>query len=435
MRLVRLSARFLLIVWIFKAAVVRYGWARAGAGRLSREDRDRLRGRVLADTLQRLGATFVKFGQILSTRADLLPPGIIESLGVLQDQVPPIAFEQIQAVLEGELDPQARARLVSIEPIPIAAASVAQVHRGELSSGESVALKVQRPRARAQIERDLVLMRLGARLLEWIPSIRLLSLRGAVERFGAALLAQLDFRREAENNLRFAANFASVEGVDVPRLFPELCTERILAMEFIEGVRATEPEKVGGDRKALAQRGLHAILKMVFQDAFVHADLHPGNILLTADDRVVLIDLGLVAEIRDDMRRPWNETFIAVSQHDGVRAAELFYGYAPEVGTADYACYERDVVQYFGTFHGKPLGEVEASVVIGGMMNVLRRHRVQVDPIFTVVNIAMLVAEGLGKQLDPELDLIGASAPHLMAAVATAPPGRGPRRSPPLAAA
>ncbi|MFW5921070.1 MAG: ABC1 kinase family protein, partial [Polyangiales bacterium] len=229
-------------------------------------------------------------------------------------------------------------------------------------------------------------------------------------------------------NRRFAHNFADVEGVDVPALYDELCTRRVLTMELVEGVRATEPEKVGGDPKKLALRGLDAILRMVFQHGFVHADLHPGNIILTRDDRVVLIDLGLVAEIPDDMKRPWVETFMALASQDGAAAARLFYVYAPRVGTKDYAAYERDVVAYFQEIAGKTLGEVETSAVIGGVMAILRRHQVQIDPVFTVVNIAMLVAEGLGKQLDPSLDVVQLAVPYLTEAMATAPTGRGPRR-------
>src|SRR5689334_16524181 len=281
---------------------------------------ERLRGDHVARLLERLGATFVKFGQILGTRPDLLGPGIIEALSRLHDRVPPAPYPVMLAVIDAELPPDKRATVVEIEPVPVAAASVAQVHRAKLTDGRPVALKVQRPEARAQIERDLVLMGLGVRLIDAIPSVHLLSLPGSVERFGAALRGQLDFRLEAENNRRFARNFADVEGVDVPFLYDDLCTERVLAMEFIDGVKATQPEKVGGDRAKLARTGAAAILKMVFEDGFVHADLHPGNILLTPE-RVVLIDLGLVAEIPPELMRPWVETFAALAQQNGKEVA------------------------------------------------------------------------------------------------------------------
>ena len=352
----------------------------------------------------------------------------------LQDNVRPIPFAQVQHVIDQDLPPAARARIVSIDPVPVAAASVAQVHKGVLDDGQVVAIKVQRPLAAPQIERDLVLMDLGARVLEWIPSLKLLSLRGSVAQFAEAMHRQVDFEKEASNNRRFAANFADVDGVGVPALVEDLCSRRVLTMAFVDGVRATEPEKVGGDRKLLARRGAGAIQQMVFKDGFVHADLHPGNILLTDAGEVVLIDLGLTAEIPKDLMRPFIETFHALSQKDGKAAARLFYVYAPTVGTKDYAQYEREVTEYFDTFYGKPLGELEASEVVTGIMNILRRHKVQIDPSFTVVHIAMLVAEGLGKQLDPDIDLIEFATPMLLEVVVTAPPGRAPEREVPGAA-
>jgi ubiquinone biosynthesis protein len=272
-------------------------------------------------------------------------------------------------------------------------------------------------------------------LVNLVPSMRMLSLPGSFERFAESLRGQLDFRLEAENNRRFAKNFAHTGDVDVPALYPELCSRRVLAMDFIDGVKATDTDAVLGDRKKLARIGGETVLQMVFVDAFVHADLHPGNILLTADSRVVLIDLGMVTEIPPGLRRPWIETFVALSQKDGAQAARLFFMHAPTIGRTVYADFERDVVEQLQPILGKKLGEIEVGQAVSGMMNVLRRHQVQVDPSYTVVNIAMLVAEGLGKQLDPEIDLMTLAIPYLMRAMETAPPGREPFRMPPDAPA
>jgi ubiquinone biosynthesis protein len=433
MRALRLAVRFAHIALVMALAVIGYAFRRLAAGRLDRAGVEALRGERLAAVMERLGATFIKFGQIMSTRPDLLGPGYTQKLARLQDAVPPAPFAVVAAMLDRELDPAARARLASIEPEPVAAASVAQVHRATLDTGEVVALKVQRPEAEPQIERDLAILTFFARLVDKLPSVHLLSIPGAVARFAESLRGQLDFRLEAEHNRRFAANFADVPAVGVPRLFPDLCTRRVLAMEFIHGAKATERDRIHGDKKKLARIGGEAILKMVFVDGFVHADLHPGNILLTDDDRVILIDLGMVTEIPPDLRRPWVETFIALSQSDGPKAAQLFYGYAPSVGETRYAEFERDVSANLAKLAGKSLGEVEVGEAVSGMMNVLRRHRVQVDPTFTVVHIGLLVAEGLGKQLDPEIDMVGMAVPFLMSAMMSAPAARPPAREPPKA--
>jgi ubiquinone biosynthesis protein len=424
--------RAVWIILVFAGGILGYLLRRPFQGRLDRRAVEFLRGEALARVLQRLGATYVKFGQILGSRPDLLGPGYIEALARLQDAVLPVSFADIETVLREELSPSARARLASVEQTPLAAASVAQVHRATLDDGREIALKVQRPRAREQIERDLSLLTWGAALVDRIPSVHMLSLPGAIHEFGVALHGQLDFRREADNNRRFAENFKSSDEVRVPELVPELCSERVLAMEFVRGVKASQPEKVGGDRKRLARIGSETVLKMIFRDGFVHADLHPGNVLLTDDGKVVLIDLGMVATIPGEMVRPWVETNLALAQQDGRKAAELFYGYAPSVGTRDYAQYESDVEAYFKSLYGKRFGELEVTEVVSGIMNILRRHGVKIDPVFTVVNVSLLVAEGLGKQLDPDMDMVELSKPFLFEALMKAPPGKAPVRAAPL---
>jgi ubiquinone biosynthesis protein len=428
MRFLRLALRFWIILLLCTGALIAYFGGRIALGRTSALNVERLRGARLASLFERLGATFVKFGQILSTRPDVLGPGYTEELARLQDAVPAARFSVMERVLNEDLGKAGLERIAHIDPVPVAAASVAQVHAARLASGERAALKIQRPEARSQIERDFAILEFGARLLDALPLLKPLSLPGAIARFGDALRAQLDFKQEAAHNRRFAANFAGVAGVAVPKLFDDLCTPRVLAMEFIDGIKATEPERVGRNRQKLAQGGAQSILKMVFVDGFVHADLHPGNIILSNDGRLVMIDFGVVSEIPPDLMRPWVELFVALARRDGAAAARLFYVYAPSVDGTDYPAFERDVVAYFEALYGKKLAEVEVSQAVSGLMNVLRHHRVQVDATFTVVNIALLVAEGLGKQLDPTIDLVPLAAPYLEQALLSAPPARPPLR-------
>lgn len=425
----RLYARLLEIVWVFALVPFRYlAWQLTRPSPPTTDEAEREQGALFANALERLGATYVKLGQILGSRPDLLPPGWVASLARLQDRVAPVSYETIEGVLSRAWTSEQRALVAEIDREPLAAASVAQVHAARLATGEEIVLKVQRPDARPQIERDLVLMRLGAALVDRIPTVELLSLPGAVERFGDALASQLDFERERENNRRFTHNFRRVRGVRFPTVIDALSGPDVLVMLRAPGVKATELEKVGGNRHELAERGGRAILKMVFEDGFVHADLHPGNIFLAEDGTMTMLDLGLAAEIPEDMRRPWLDTFSALAARDGKRCAALFYGYAPTVGAIDYPVYEREVAGYLTQLYGARLADVEVSAVVSGMMNVLRRHHVQIDPVFTVVNVALLVAEGLGKQLDPSVDLVVLAVPFLLAAQLSAPPGRAPLR-------
>lgn len=425
MRIVAIAVRCVVVLAVFAAAFARYAARRLTGGGRGRLARDALRGEVLALALERLGATFVKLGQIVATRPDVVPEGITRALARLQDDVPPAPFEEVERVLSEELTAEERMRLRSIEHAPVAAASVAQVHRAVLDDGSVVAVKVQRERARSQIERDLSLFAAGAWLLDKLPRMRWVSLPGAVERFGVALRAQLDFALEAANNRRLAKNFAGDPRIRVPRLHDALCTRRVLTMEFVKGVRPTD---VAEGREALAQAGLRCIAQMVFIDGFVHADMHPGNLMFTRDGHVYLIDLGLVAEIPEPMRKPWVETFMAVAACDGRRAAELFYTYAPAVQTADYDAYEAEVIAHLERLRGRPLAELEVTTAVGGAMAILRKHRVQVDPTFTVVQLAMLVAEGVGKQLDPRIDVQASVGPYLAQAAMRWSEGALPRR-------
>jgi ubiquinone biosynthesis protein len=425
MRIVTLLARSVVVVAVLFAALAAYAFARlSGRGR-DAHARDVLRGEILARALERLGATFIKLGQIVATRPDVVPEGITRALARLQDNVPPAPFEEVERVLAEELPADARTRFRSIERTPVAAASVAQVHRGVLDDGSVVAIKVQRARARAQIERDLSLFAFGAWLLDKLPRMRWVSLPGAVERFGAALHAQLDFALEAANNRRLSANFRSDARIRVPALHDALCANRVLTMQFVDGVK---PTNVVDGRVELAQAGLRCIAQMVFLDGFVHADMHPGNLMFTRDGHVYLIDLGLVAEIPERMRKPWVETFLAVAACDGARAAELFYVYAPAAEMSDYDAYEAEVVAHLERLRGRPLAELEVTTSVGGVLDILRRHRVQVDPTFTVVQLAMLVAEGLGKQLDPQIDVFTSVGPYLAQAAVLWADGAPPLR-------
>jgi ubiquinone biosynthesis protein len=378
-------------------------------------ERQRWFGARFASLLIALGATFVKVGQIMSTRPDLFPPHIIKALTRLQDNVGAFAWRHVERTLVEELGKPVNELFASFNQEPVASASVAQVHRATLHTGEAVAVKVRRPGLDDIVRFDLAVMKLFARFVALVPSLRLLAPVESVEEFGRAIHAQIDLRIEAANNRRFTESFAADPDVTFPKLFPTLCGSRVLTMAFIEGVKVLDaPAKSGANPTRLAVIGFRTLLKMVFDDGFVHADLHPGNILVDKDGKVVILDLGLTAELDEAARRAFAQFFASWAGGDGTVMARLMSELSPSSKVKDYASYEREVMEFVGRYHGKPLGEVQVSTVAFDMMNILRRHRVRVNPVYTMANVAIAVTEGIGKQLDPSLDLVQAAMPFFI---------------------
>lgn len=376
-----------------------------------RDRRKAWRGERLAALLSQLGATYVKVGQIMSTRPDLLPPHYIAGLGRLQDDVGAFHYRHIERAFREDFGKSPDELFSAFSQVPVASASVSQVHRATLADGTEVAVKVRRPRIEQIVGFDLAVMRFFARLLAIIPSYGLLAPVESVNEFGRAIRMQIDFENEAQNNLRFHENFAGDPEVELPRLCPKLCSRRILTMTFIEGPKVLEATEDPEARARLARIGFRILLQMVFEDGLVHADLHPGNILVTREGKVALLDLGLTAELDDKYRRVFAQYFAAWAASDGAAMARLMSEFSPSASVPDYPAFEADVVAFCRRYVGKPLGEVQVSTVAFEMMGILRRHRVRVNPVFTMVNIAIAVTEGIGRQLDPSLDLLAQGVP------------------------
>lgn len=387
---------WLLLLVSFRGKAARQAWF---AGRL-------------AALLIGLGATFVKVGQIMSTRPDLFPPHVIRALTRLQDDVGAFAWRHVERAFVEDLGKPPDELFARFDRTPVASASVAQVHKAELADGTAVAVKVRRPGLPELVAFDLTVMRWIAHLVALVPSARLLAPVESVDEFGRAIRAQIDLSIEAGNNARFTRNFASDPDLGFPRLHPALCSPRILTMDFIVGAKVLDaPRAQGADATRLAKIGFRTLLQMVFADGFVHADLHPGNILVDRDGKVVLLDLGLTAELDEHARRAFAMSFAAWASGDGKTMAKLMAEFSPSAKVRDYPAYEADVIAFVGRYLGKPLGEVQVSTVALDMMNILRTHKVRVNATYTMCNVAIAVTEGIGKQLDPGLDLMREALP------------------------
>ncbi len=382
-------------------------------------------GRALVGLCTALGATFIKVGQIASTRADLLPRPLVDELAQLRDRVPPFPFSDVRATVEAALGRPLEAIYAVFDPEPVAAASVAQVHRAVLrDGGETVGVKVRRPDIleRVALDRSILLF-VGRALERLVPSFRLMSLEGALRTFCDAVEQQIHLASEVEHNRRFARNFADDADIHFPRLVPDACADAVLTMEFVEGVREEDLEARGVDVRRVVDAGMRCVCRMVFLHGFVHADLHPGNVRFLAPGRIVLLDLGLVGELDDADRLSFAELLYALSTGDGVTVARIFFASAPHTAVPDYAAYEREIVAFVDNVRARGLANLQVTLEIGRIFDILRRHRIQSRSHMTMVNLALMTAEGMGKRLAPELSLTDAALPYLAEALGRAAPG------------
>ena len=376
-------------------------------------------GVALVRLCTRLGATFIKVGQIASTRADLLPRPLVEELAALQDRVPAFPFPTVRSLVECELARPLGDVFASFDEEPVAAASVAQVHRAVLrEGGEVVAVKVRRPDIIDKVRLDrailLAVARAGERL---VPSLRLVSLATAMGIFCDAVEEQLHFTNEAANNARFQANFAADPEVAFPCLRPDLCTDGILVMEFVDGVREADLDAHPIDVRRVVTAGMRCVCRMIFSHGFVHADLHAGNLRFFPPGRVVLLDLGLVGRLSDEDRLGVAALLFAFASGDGHTVARLFYDGAPYRATPDYDAYEREVVTVVESLHQRGMASMQITVEIGRLFDILRRHHIHARSHMTMVNLALMAAEGLGKRLAPEMSLTDEALPYLAEAL------------------
>jgi len=384
----------------------------------------RAAGRGLVRLCTELGATFIKVGQIASTRADLLPPGLVRELATLQDRVPPFPFADVRRCVERELGRPLEEVYADFDPVPVAAASVAQVHRATLrANGADVAVKVRRPDIVEKVRLDRsILLSLARGLERTVPTLRLIALESAIRTFCGAVEAQCDFERELANNRRFAREFAEDPDIEVPGVHPDACAAGVLTMDFIEGIPESELAHRDVDVDRIVRSGLRGVCRMIFQHGFVHADLHPGNLRFLPPGRIVALDVGLVGEIDDRDRLTTARLLFALATGDGATVARIFYDESPNPRPRDYAAYEREMSAFVESVRVKGLAHLQVSGEIGRIFDILRRHRIQARAHMTMVNLAIMTAEGLSKRLAPDVVLAEEVLPYLAEALGVATP-------------
>ena len=383
------------------------------------------RGERLRLALEQLGPIFVKFGQVLSTRRDLLPPDVADELAKLQDRVPPFDPKVAATIVEKSLGKPLSALFHRFDHHPVASASIAQVHfatlRGGPDDGREVAVKVLRPGMLPVIDSDLALMRDLATWMEklWADAKRLKP-REVVAEFDKYLHDELDLMREAANASQLRRNFAKSDLLLVPEVFWDWCTSDVFVMERMHGMRISHTEELraaGVDMHKLARDGVEIFFTQVFRDGFFHADMHPGNILVSVAPetlgRYIALDFGIVGALSEFDKNYLAQNFLAFFQRDYHRVAVLHIesGWAPEetrveeLEGAIRACCE----PYFD----RPLGEISLGLVLMRLFQTSRRFNVEVQPQLVLLQKTLLNVEGLGRQLDPDLDLWKTAKPFL----------------------
>jgi len=372
----------------------------------------------LRRVLEDLGPSFIKLGQIASTRADLLPSELITELRKLQDSAPQIPFSDIQAEIEQSLSISTRELFESLDETPLAAASIAQVHRAVLRTEDGpqdVVVKVQRPGVAETIASDLDLLHMLASLIERaIPETHLYSPIGLVRQFDRAIQEELDFTQEAENASRFARNFEGETDIRFPKVFREASGKRIITLEYFEGKKLDQAIEAGASAPRIVRIALHAMVKQIFEDGFFHADPHPGNVIVlgTGETCILgLIDLGMVGRLSPRLRDLTIDLMVAASRSDYEGIADALYAIGTPTRRVDLPAFHADVTLLSERYLGRALKDIETSVFFRDLMQLSSKYGIEIPTDFVLVGKSMMTVEGIGKQIDPTLDLFTESRP------------------------
>jgi len=366
--------------------------------------------------LEELGPAFIKLGQILSTRADLLPPSYQLELAKLQDAAPPLDIRVVKTIVAEELGEPVESAYGSFDEVALAAASIGQVHLATLRDGTPVVVKVQRPGVAEQIEQDLqILENLAVTARRRWALIDDYDVVGVVSEFGQTLRAETNYILEAQNADRFRANFLGDEGVRIPGVFWERTTRRVLTLERIVGIKIDDLaglDRAGIDRRAVALQGARMVMKMIFQDGFFHADPHPGNFFIDAAGRIGVVDFGMAGTVEGRMQEQLVWALIALTSDDPERQVDAIFDLGVPRGRVDRARLRRDIEFLRTRYYGRPVGEIAIRPVVNDVFGVVRRHRLQLPPGYALLLKTVVMHESLVTRLDPGFDFTRVLVPY-----------------------
>ena len=371
----------------------------------------------LRKVLEELGPTFIKLGQILSVRPDLVPLDLCYELSKLQDRVPPFGYEDVKKQIKESFGNYPEKIFASFDPVPFAAASLGQAHRAQLKTGENVVVKVQRPDMRKTIETDIDILYTLAQLANrYMHDIKIFDPISIVDEFSRVITKEIDFTYEAHNIDKFCKNFKESTTVQIPSVFWEYTKPRVITTEEITGIRMSDylnQPHSDEEKKAVAANGADAILQQIFIDGFFHADPHPGNLFILPDNAAAFVDFGIVGRLDEDTRDVVVSLLIAVSTKNIngiIKALEMLGSVAEEHSLRDF---KHDISDFVERFYDIPLKQIEISTILPQAIELMTRHKLKIPPQFHVMIKAIATIDGVARQLDPDFNTIAHTRPFV----------------------
>ncbi len=368
-----------------------------------------------------LGPSFIKLAQLLSSRPDLITKAYADEFKKLQDEVPPFSAKEVRKIIETELRISLNDLFSDFEDLPLAAASIAQVHKATLRSGEKVVVKVQRPDIRATIETDIAILEIIAHLLlRYVPESKFFNPLGIVNEFSRSVRKELNFVEEARNANRFRKNFAENHNIYIPEVYPELVSEKVIVMERLEGVRIDDIkgiESLGVERHKIARIGIDAYFKMMFEDGFFHADPHPGNIFVMPDGKIGLMDFGIVGWLSPELMENIARAFLALITKDFDRLIDQYIELGIVVGEeVDTETFKREfraeLMELYEPFYELTIGEINFAEYLNTLTHLVIKHGLRIPSELLLMNKTMLILDNIGRQLDPTFNLMVVAEPY-----------------------
>jgi len=396
-------------------------YVEVGLQMISRKQRVRVerlsKPQGLRGALEELGPTYIKLGQVLSTRPDLVPVEFIAELSKLQDKVPPFPFGAVKKIVEAELKQPLEALFDPFEEKSLASASIGQVHKATLKNGEQVAVKVQRPGIQRVIEVDLEIMLHLATLMErHVEELALHRPVKIVEEFARTLEKEIDYSIEAASTERFALQFLDDPNVYIPKVFRDVSTPRVLTTEYVDGIKVSETDRLhaaGLDQKLITDRGADALLKQIFDHGFFQADPHPGNIFVLPGNVICLIDFGMIGTVNRKTRENFVDLIDGVVSRDSSRTAQVFLKLTLWDKEPDLRLFESDVSDFMTKHLYKPLKDIEIGKLLHQLLELASSHRLGIPPDIFFMLKALTTVEGVARSLDPNFDMITKAKPFI----------------------